>query len=166
MIKVKFYVDTDTLPKNEQTAHRVYFHKVLMVDPPYRGSAAEMVLLKAQLLAEETKAMEARASKTKGVRESDEYRQVRSQMFSENQKKNGGKIVCGYCGRTCNRTHMDPHQATVDHIVPLSENGASIDRDNLLVCCRTCNRAKRYFTGSVEEYRKIRTQKRIKEEGK
>ncbi len=162
MVKLKFYVDTDLVPRDENTAHRVYFHRVF-TNTPMRGSAGEMVLLKAQLLEEETAASLARASKTKNVRESEEYRSLRSQMFKENQVKNGGKIICGYCGRVCNRTHMDAHQATIDHIVPLSENGAELDRENLLVCCRTCNRAKRYFEGSVEEYKKIRTEKRKKE---
>ncbi len=42
--------------------------------------------------------------------------------------------VCGYCGMPTNPFH----DFTVDHIVPLCENGTD-DYENLMPCCSTCN---------------------------
>lgn len=158
MKKVLFYVDSDLVVRDEKAAHRVYFHKVGTLNP-IRGSKGEMVLLKDQILQEELESWKDRASKTKNLRESDEYKKLRYQLFDENKTENGGVIICQYCGRECNRKHEDPAQATIDHILDLKYGGDGLARDNLIVCCRECNRAKRYFKGSVEEYKKIRTNK-------
>lgn len=40
---------------------------------------------------------------------------------------------CAYCGRFCL-----PSEFTLDHIVPISEGGATRLR-NLVVCCKECN---------------------------
>lgn len=160
---VLFDFDSERVIKDLSRTYRLFVQKVL-VDVPARGSLADLVLLKDQLAEEERQSWDGRAQATKNFRDSEEYKKLRYTMFDENKRKNGGKILCAYCGRECNRIHEDANQATIDHIVPLSEGGQGLDRKNLIVCCRRCNRAKRYFKGSVSEYKKIRTEKRLKEE--
>ncbi len=160
--EVLFDFDTNRVQKDLNRTYRLWVQRVFSAFPT-RGSMAEMVLLQDQLAEEERASWANRAQKTKDFRQSDEWRKLRFQLFAENQKKNEGKILCEYCGRVCNRKFEDAAQATVDHIVPLSEGGDGFDRSNLIVCCRRCNRAKRYFQGSVEEYTKIRTKLRKEE---
>ena len=48
--------------------------------------------------------------------------------------------ICHYCGKKFPREEL-----TVDHIVPISRGGRST-RGNMVVCCRSCNQAKKYLT--------------------
>lgn len=168
MKKVKsilFDGDSFRVLKDLGRTYRLWVHKVFS-SFPLRGSWAEMILLQEELSKVERDSWADRAKQTKDFRSSDEYKALRYQMFDENKKANGGEILCSYCGRKCNRVHEDPNQATIDHVIPLSSGGAGLDPNNLIVCCRRCNRAKRYFDGDIEDYKKIRTAKRIKEEKK
>ena len=56
------------------------------------------------------------------LRKQFKYRLIREQGFR-----------CAYCGRFCL-----PSEFTLDHIVPISEGGATRLR-NLVVCCKECN---------------------------
>ena len=47
---------------------------------------------------------------------------------------------CHYCGKKFPREEL-----TIDHIVPISRGGRST-RGNMVVCCRSCNQAKKYLT--------------------
>lgn len=51
----------------------------------------------------------------------------------------GGK--CAVCGCNVNLIEEDEHQATRDHIVPLSKGGTD-HITNLQLLCRTCNQEK------------------------
>lgn len=148
-MRVKFYVIDDTIAKDVNTTHRVYEH-VVLYNPQETTSEASKVMLKDYLAKEENKANMNRAQATKNVRESEDFKKLRYELFDENKNQNGGKIICSYCHRECNRTHMHPHQATVDHLIPLSEGGDPFSRDNLVIACRKCNRAKR--SQSVEKF--------------
>ena len=48
--------------------------------------------------------------------------------------------ICHYCGKKFPREEL-----TIDHIVPISRGGRST-RGNMVVCCRSCNQAKKYLT--------------------
>ena len=49
-------------------------------------------------------------------------------------ERDGGR--CAYCGK-----HVPPSASTVDHILPLSQDGLSI-WENLVNCCISCNQRK------------------------
>lgn len=48
-------------------------------------------------------------------------------------KKLTGDDYCFYCGKKLTR-----HNATIDHIIPLSRGGTN-DKRNLVLCCQKCN---------------------------
>lgn len=151
MITVKFNRDDEKIAKDLGTSHRIYIHKVL-VEEPAQGSMGNMVLLKNQLLNEELESIDARSNKAKDLRSSEEFKKLRFQLFDENKAQNNGFIICSYCKRVCNREHMHPNQATIDHVIPLSEGGDPMSRDNLVVACRKCNRGKR--SHNAEDFKK------------
>lgn len=142
---IKFYLDTQKVVRDSfsnDTQHRVFFHSIWL-GKILSNSHAGSVLLVKKLADEERAAKETTAANSKKYKESERYKTLRYTLFDENRKKNGGKIICAYCGKVCNRIHEHKDQATIDHIVPLSENGDPFDRSNLVVACRSCNREKR-----------------------
>lgn len=48
--------------------------------------------------------------------------------------------ICHYCKQKFSRDEL-----TLDHIVPVSRGGRST-KGNMVVCCRSCNQAKKYLT--------------------
>ena len=50
------------------------------------------------------------------------------------------KGICRYCGGK-----FPPEELTLDHIVPVARGGRST-KGNMVVCCRSCNQAKKYLT--------------------
>ena len=48
--------------------------------------------------------------------------------------------ICHYCGEK-----FPQNELTFDHIVPVARGGKST-RGNMVVCCRSCNQAKKYLT--------------------
>ena len=52
--------------------------------------------------------------------------------------------ICGICGKPVNKSlkYPDPMSPTVDHIIPVSQNGHPTDLDNLQLAHRYCNRMK------------------------
>ena len=50
------------------------------------------------------------------------------------------KGICRYCGNK-----FPAEELTLDHIVPVARGGKST-RGNMVVCCRSCNQAKKYLT--------------------
>ena len=65
-------------------------------------------------------------------------------MNSRRLQKLSNNKFCWYCG--------DPPD-DVDHKIPKSRGGASIDKANLVAACRKCNNAKGSLT--VEEFREF-----------
>lgn len=53
---------------------------------------------------------------------------------------------CWYCGR-----ETPAEKRTVDHLIPLSQNGHPYRRDNGIACCTNCNKNKASLT--LEEFR-------------
>jgi 5-methylcytosine-specific restriction endonuclease McrA len=62
-----------------------------------------------------------------------------------------GAYFCGYCGSIVSKKKM-----TVDHIIPKSKGGTN-EIDNLMPCCRECNRDKAVM--SLSEFRELRGNK-------
>jgi 5-methylcytosine-specific restriction endonuclease McrA len=54
-------------------------------------------------------------------------------------RKKTAKGNCYYCKRT-----FKPNELTMDHIIPLSRGGMST-KENLVPCCKECNRKKKYL---------------------
>ena len=50
------------------------------------------------------------------------------------------KGICRYCGQK-----FPKEELTLDHIVPVARGGRST-KGNMVVCCRSCNQAKKYLT--------------------
>lgn len=48
--------------------------------------------------------------------------------------------ICHYCGKK-----FPALELTMDHVVPLARGGKS-NKGNVVVCCKTCNRDKKYLT--------------------
>lgn len=148
---IKFNLDTQRVVRDyftSDTQHRVFYHSIWSKNITANSHAGAVLLVK-KLADEQKKAKETIAANSKKYKDSDRYKNLRYSMFDENKKKNGGKIICGYCNKVCNRIHEHKDQATIDHIVPLSENGDPYNRKNLMVACRACNREKRSKTQAV-----------------
>ena len=65
-----------------------------------------------------------------------------------NRIRKRDKQTCKYCGRKT--TSKGFHRGTVDHVIPLSKGGRTVDA-NLAWACYACNQAKGSLTG--EEFR-------------
>ena len=54
------------------------------------------------------------------------------------------KYTCVYCGRSHNQKTACGEKVVcvIDHFVPLALGGAECDPENLVMACKTCNRAK------------------------
>jgi 5-methylcytosine-specific restriction endonuclease McrA len=52
--------------------------------------------------------------------------------------------ICGICGKPVDKSikYPDPMSPTIDHIIPVSQNGDPISLDNLQLAHRCCNRRK------------------------
>lgn len=57
-------------------------------------------------------------------------------MYREDARRNQGGRCC-YCGWGITR-----REATLDHVVPISDGGSDIDARNFVAACENCNRAK------------------------
>lgn len=64
-------------------------------------------------------------------------------MSADRRKKMRRQLLAQWDGRCayCDRL-LKPRTATMDHIVPASQNGA-LQEMNLVICCWNCNQAKR-----------------------
>jgi len=60
-----------------------------------------------------------------------EWRRLRKEIISERGS------ICEYCKKDCGEN------ITIDHIVAVSRGGERYQKDNLIVCCRSCNSKKR-----------------------
>ncbi len=79
-------------------------------------------------------------------RERAKARELRNTPYFRNLFKAG---ICHYCGKK-----FPENELTLDHIVPVARGGRST-RGNLVVCCRACNQAKKYFTPAEMILRKM-----------
>jgi len=61
-------------------------------------------------------------------------RELRASRWWQNRIQNA---VCHYCQKS-----LRPAEATMDHIVPISQGGRSV-AGNIAVACKPCNTAKR-----------------------
>jgi 5-methylcytosine-specific restriction endonuclease McrA len=54
-----------------------------------------------------------------------------------------GVIHCAYCGKYLKiETNDKSIQATIDHVIPVSKNGAMFDKSNMVSACYKCNQSK------------------------
>jgi 5-methylcytosine-specific restriction endonuclease McrA len=67
-------------------------------------------------------------------REKDKARKLRKSRWWQQKLAVG---ICYYCGSL-----FEPHELTMDHIVPLARGGRST-KDNLVACCKECNNRKK-----------------------
>jgi 5-methylcytosine-specific restriction endonuclease McrA len=70
-------------------------------------------------------------------RERAKAREMRKTPYFQDLFRQG---VCYYC-----KEKFPEDELTLDHIVPVVRGGKST-RGNLVVCCRSCNQEKRYYT--------------------
>lgn len=61
------------------------------------------------------------------------YRKIKERMFLRAGMPKKRKMPCRWC-----REWLALEEATVDHIVPLSDGGTN-DRGNLVIACAPCN---------------------------
>ena len=70
-------------------------------------------------------------------REREKARKLRRTPYFQELLRRG---ICHYC-----HGHFPIEELTLDHLVPVVRGGKST-RGNLVVCCRSCNQAKRCLT--------------------
>jgi 5-methylcytosine-specific restriction endonuclease McrA len=63
-----------------------------------------------------------------------QWRSLRFSIIEEQEDHN-----CYYCNKVLNKECND---ITIDHLFPLSLGGDAFERKNLVICCKTCNKAK------------------------
>lgn len=66
-------------------------------------------------------------------------------------KQKLGMGICYYCEKKFAKEEL-----TMDHIVPLARGGFS-SKSNIVVCCKTCNTEKKYFTPAELALQKLST---------
>lgn len=77
-------------------------------------------------------------------REKAKARELRSSQWWKRKRSTG---ICYYCGRT-----FKPSELTMDHLIPLTRGGKSVQA-NLVPACKECNNKKKYLLPSEwEEY--------------
>lgn len=57
--------------------------------------------------------------------------ETRNRLWKEQNKK------CAYCGK-----EIPPGKASLDHIIPVIKLDEAIGEENLIVCCKSCNKNK------------------------
>jgi 5-methylcytosine-specific restriction endonuclease McrA len=79
-------------------------------------------------------------------REKAKAREMRQSQWWKRKRSTG---ICNYCGRT-----FKPAELTMDHLVPLTRGGRSV-QGNLVPACKECNNNKKYLLPMEwEEYLK------------
>jgi 5-methylcytosine-specific restriction endonuclease McrA len=114
-----------------------YVHKIY-VDNPHDQSYTSYVLLRNELLLQDTDYIES------------EWKQrvEFSRQYLRARLKKDGHLTCQYCSKTGlvieeeNMKVPDKIKATIDHIVPLSKGGSLKDYDNIVIACYRCNTKK------------------------
>ena len=76
-------------------------------------------------------------SEAEVARERKKARELRNSAWWKNELAKG---ICHYCGKK-----FKPSELTMDHILPVARGGKST-RGNMVVCCCSCNQAKKYLT--------------------
>jgi len=76
-------------------------------------------------------------------REKEAARNLRKSRWWQNKIQNSS---CYYCGEALNQKN-----ATMDHVLPISAGGRST-KDNVVVCCKSCNSKKKDL--SITEWEK------------
>ncbi len=69
-------------------------------------------------------------------REKAKARELRASQWWKRKRSSG---VCHYCGR-----RFKPSELTMDHLVPLTRGGKSV-QGNLVPACKECNNKKKYL---------------------
>jgi 5-methylcytosine-specific restriction endonuclease McrA len=69
-------------------------------------------------------------------REKAKARELRQSQWWKRKRSNG---VCHYCGRL-----FKPSELTMDHLIPLTRGGKSV-QGNLVPACKECNNKKKYL---------------------
>ena len=70
-------------------------------------------------------------------KEKQKARQLRKTAWWKQKLTKG---LCYYCGENFSKEEL-----TMDHKLPLSRGGTN-SRGNVVVCCKTCNSQKKYYT--------------------
>lgn len=84
-------------------------------------------------------------------RERAKARELRKTPYYQNLFQKG---ICYYCGKKFSKEEL-----TLDHIVPVARGGKST-RGNLVVCCKSCNQAKKYLTPAEMILRQLESEKK------
>lgn len=82
------------------------------------------------------------ARKPKGSRTRTDREPGNRALFEANRKIIlATETICAICGKPVDKTlkYPDPMSATVDHIIPVSQNGDPSSLDNLQLAHRVCN---------------------------
>ena len=118
-------------------------NNIVFEGSPYEKSLASYIFLKEELLFQDVDFL------------NDELKiwlEFREAYLNKILKKEGD-LVCAYCGKKHLEiggknpqdlpiNNKNPKLATIDHIVPLTENGPKYDEENLCVACKKCNTRK------------------------
>ncbi|MCB0348594.1 MAG: HNH endonuclease [Bdellovibrionales bacterium] len=64
-------------------------------------------------------------------------------------KQKLGAGICYYCEKRAPKDEL-----TMDHVVPLARGGFST-KSNIVVCCKSCNTQKKYYTPAELELQKL-----------
>lgn len=118
-------------------------HVIFTKDNPHIKSMAAGLLLKNKLMLQDADYIESDYNTWLKFREN----------YLNKQLELHGDLVCKYCGKPhleiggktpdeVMKNNKNPNLATVDHIIPLSEDGEKYNERNLCVACKKCNREK------------------------
>lgn len=151
--KEKFISPTIITHGASKTGKTIQQHIIFSNNSPHPKSLAALMLLNNSLFIQDETFMNDDLASWLKFREN----------YLKQQLQENGDLICKYCGKPHleigGRTPKDliqnnknPNLATIDHIVPLAENGEKHNPENLCVACKKCNKNK--GTKSAEQFMK------------